>query len=68
MGDAEDVEAAAPVKVDELCNGQLAVAPARVRVELAEKRAEASSHRSQGALWAPRRGEKTGLDFQERTV
>jgi hypothetical protein len=34
--DAEHVEATSTVEIDELPNRQLAVAPARVRVELAE--------------------------------
>ncbi len=38
VGDAEDVEAVPAVEVDELPNRQLAVAPGRMRVELAEER------------------------------
>src|SRR5688572_19311485 len=38
IGDAEDVEPGAAVEVDELPEGQLAVAPSRVGVELAEQR------------------------------
>ena len=42
--DAEDVEAAPAVQVDEVGDGELTVAPACMGVELAEERAEASSH------------------------
>jgi hypothetical protein len=38
VGDAEDVEAATAVQVDDLLKRQVAVAPCRVGVELAEKR------------------------------
>jgi hypothetical protein len=37
IGDAEDVEAGCPVHVDQLTNAEDAVAPGRVRVELAEE-------------------------------
>ena len=40
VGDAEDVEAAAAMKVDELGDSELAVAPAGVGVELAEQGTE----------------------------
>ena len=46
VGDAQDVEAAPPVQVDELGDGEGAVAPACVRVELAEERARTPSHLS----------------------
>jgi hypothetical protein len=38
VGDAEDVEARTPVEVDELAQGELAVAPGRVGMQLTEKR------------------------------
>src|SRR6185436_15500952 len=58
--DAEDVEPAAPVEVDELGDGQFAVAPPRVRVELAEQRTQTSSHWFQGAGERRCRGGKSG--------
>jgi hypothetical protein len=44
VGDAEDVEAARAVEVDEFRDGEIAVAPVGVSVQLAQKRA--SAHRS----------------------
>ncbi len=45
IGHAENVEPTAAVEVDELGDGELTVAPACVRVELAEQRSESSAHR-----------------------
>jgi len=42
--DAEDVEAAASVQIDELGDGQDTVAPAGMRVKLAQQWPQASSH------------------------
>ena len=44
VGDAEHVEAVAPVEIDDLAERQLPVAPGRVRVQLAEQ--EIAAHRS----------------------
>ena len=44
VGDAEHVEPVTSVEIDELGDGQLAVAPARMRVQLAEQRSETPSH------------------------
>ena len=60
VGDAEDVEAGSSVEIDELGDGELAVAPARVGVELAEQWSEASSHCPHRDPGHPRRGEKSG--------
>ncbi len=55
-----DLAAAPPMQVDELGDGQLAVAPARVRVKLAEERTEASSHCLQDVCALASRAEKSG--------
>jgi hypothetical protein len=44
VGDAEDVEAGASVEVDELADAQGAVAPVRMRVELAEQWPDFPTH------------------------
>jgi hypothetical protein len=44
VGDAEDIEPAPPVQVDELWKRELAVAPRRVRVQLAEQRLDSPAH------------------------
>ena len=46
IGDADHVEAAAAVEVDQLGHRQLPVAPAGVRVELAEQRLDLAAHRA----------------------
>ena len=50
VGDREDVEAVASVEIDELGKRQLSVAPARVRVELAEKGLDLPAHPHAGWL------------------
>ena len=59
VGDAEHVEPVASVEVDELGHGQCAVAPPRVRVELAEQRLDLPAHPiavsvHPGGAWAER--------------
>jgi hypothetical protein len=57
VGDAEDVEAARAVQVDQLGKRKVAVAPGGVSVELAEERASAhrlsSSSARLAAILAP---------------
>jgi hypothetical protein len=60
VGDAQDVESAASMEIDELGDREHAVAPARVGVELAEERAEASPHRLQRERVRARAGQKSG--------
>jgi hypothetical protein len=60
VGDAEHIEATSAVEIDELTNRELAVAPARMRVKLAEQWPEASSHRLHRRLPRHRHGDKSG--------
>jgi hypothetical protein len=58
--DAEDVEVTSPVEVDELCDRELAVAPARMPVELAQKGGRGFFSWLQRECQRWRRGEKSG--------
>jgi hypothetical protein len=58
IGDAEDVEPGAAVEVDEIPQGELAVAPRRVRVQLAEQRPRDRAPIHEASV--RRRGMRTG--------
>jgi hypothetical protein len=50
IGDAEHVEGVTPVEVDELPERERAVAPRRMRVELAEQRLDLPAHPARSVL------------------
>ena len=65
VGDGEDVEAVLAVEVDELGKGEGAVAPPRVRVELAEQRLDFPAHPLSGCVRTGGDGARSGYGVAE---